>query len=725
MDTKSLSSLVAFGAAAAAAGLTIYFLTRRTQEEEEKRTSQGAVMAFSSFDEAPDENTVFIYFGSQTGTAEAFAKDIATQAEERQLEAEIIDLEDFNPKVLAKQKYAVFLVATYGEGDPTDNAVAFHKWLTNKNTEADLSPLLFAVMGLGNRQYMHFNEMAKKVERHLSRFGARNICKRGEGDDDQDIEADFNDWSSKHLWPALERAFRSPSAVASPKMGATPVSSNIPPWAKKAPLKIKFLDKNAPTPPPPAKGVTGTDTHARFYFHSKIVPVAVDRELRQVADSHAGLTTKHVEFDLSSARTPPGVPSGSSDTETDSSSPAAAGRGGASPGRREGGLTYHTADNLDVLPENETAVVEWFAERLGVSKQLDSLICFEHGFGSEDSGKRPFPTPCSVRYALTRFCDLCGLPTKSQLRDFAHFVQDDEEKEALLELLGEGGVRAFRKHVKEPELSLREFMEIFMTSAEFDLAAFLQLCPRQKPRPYTISSSSVESPTQVAVTVSRVANDLPPLKPHLQSLKDDGLLPALDASKLAEISERARTFRGVCSSFLCCRLDHSPAVQVGVKQSSFRLPEDPKVPIIMVAAGTGLAPMRAFVRELRHRRQVGGPSSCPSEVVLFFGCQHEEKDYIYKDELQAALKDGILSDLVLAFSRLQAEKVYVQHRVKEHGKRVVELCSKGGYLFVCGGTAMGRSVREALEEVSVAETGSSTLVDQMGEERRIVEELWA
>lgn len=94
------------------------------------------------------------------------------------------DLEDFSPEAMADGRLGIFLMATYGEGEPTDNAAQFYKWLKNENQEiasAFLERFSFCVFGLGNRQYEHFNKMGKSVNSLLEKIGANRIFDLGEG----------------------------------------------------------------------------------------------------------------------------------------------------------------------------------------------------------------------------------------------------------------------------------------------------------------------------------------------------------------------------------------------------------------------------------------------------------------------------------------------------------------------------------------------------------------
>merc|ERR1719428_1110208 len=116
---------------------------------------------------------------------------------------------------------------------------------------------------------------------------------------------------------------------------------------------------------------------------------------------------------------------------------------------------------------------------------------------------------------------------------------------------------------------------------------------------------------------------------------------------------------------LCQRLQVGESLVVACRPSSFKMPKSASVPIVMVGAGTGLAPFRAFVREFRAENGVR------RETMLFFGCRKREEDFIYRDELLEALTSNApaLGELITAFSRDQAEKVYVQDKIRQSKDR--------------------------------------------------------
>jgi sulfite reductase (NADPH) flavoprotein alpha-component len=139
----------------------------------------------------------------------------------------------------------------------------------------------------------------------------------------------------------------------------------------------------------------------------------------------------------------------------------------------------------------------------------------------------------------------------------------------------------------------------------------------------------------------------------------------------------------------------------------FRLPKDTDKPVIMIGPGTGIAPFRAFLEE---RRAVGGKG----KNWLFFGDQCAATDFLYREQLETMQGEGVLTRLDTAFSRDQAEKVYVQHRMQQSAKELWAWLDAGAHLYVCGDAKrMAKDVDAALHDVIHAAGGKS--VDQAAE----------
>ena len=162
-------------------------------------------------------------------------------------------------------------------------------------------------------------------------------------------------------------------------------------------------------------------------------------------------------------------------------------------------------------------------------------------------------------------------------------------------------------------------------------------------------------------------------------------------------------------------------------KAGFRLPEDTRVPIIMVGPGTGLAPFRGFLQE-RASRKAKGASLGPA--MLFFGCRHPEQDFLYAEELKAFAAEGI-ADLYTAFSRADGKKAYVQHLIAQEKDKVWRLLEGGTVVFVCGdGSRMEPDVKAALvaiyrERTNADADAGARWIEELGAKNRYVLDVWA
>lgn len=186
-----------------------------------------------------------------------------------------------------------------------------------------------------------------------------------------------------------------------------------------------------------------------------------------------------------------------------------------------------------------------------------------------------------------------------------------------------------------------------------------------QPREYSIASSHAANPGEVHLTVAAV-----------------------------RYQSHGRDRHGVASTWLADRARPGETVPVHVRTNrNFRLPEDPRTPILMIGPGTGVAPFRAFLQE-REEREIEGGS------WLFFGSPHQRTDFLYQTEFQRWLKDGVLERMDVAFSRDGPEKVYVQHRLREHGAEVWRWLEAGAHVYVCGDAeSMAPDVHRTLEAI--------------------------
>lgn len=331
---------------------------------------------------------------------------------------------------------------------------------------------------------------------------------------------------------------------------------------------------------------------------------------------------------------------------------------------------YEAGDALGVMPTNgPEAVDEW----LQVTA-LDAETAVE-------LGDRP---TVPLREAATRHLDITRV-TPELLR----FVQKQSGSAELAKLLRPGN-----KIELQQWLYGRQAMDVI---AEYPFKApwveWKELLGRLRPRLYSISSSPRTNPREVQLTVSVVRYEF-----------------------------EGRSRAGVCSSFLA---DHSKGMDIPIfvqRNDHFR-PPAAETDMIMVGPGTGIAPFRGFLHDRREAGHTG-------RNWLFFGDQRAETDYLYRDEIESMHEGGFLTELALAFSRDQRQKIYVQDRIREHGAQVWKWLQDGAHFYVCGDAGrMAKDVDAALREVVQAHgrldrDAAAAYVEQMAADKRYVRDVY-
>ncbi|MBF6333710.1 bifunctional nitrate reductase/sulfite reductase flavoprotein subunit alpha [Nocardia transvalensis] len=303
--------------------------------------------------------------------------------------------------------------------------------------------------------------------------------------------------------------------------------------------------------------------------------------------------------------------------------------------------TYEVGDALGVWPTNgDDLVSEW----LSVTG-LDGRRVVE-----VDDRELPLAQALRTRYDISKVS-----------HDLLSFVAEHNPSQRLAKLLRRDNRNELDRYLWDRQAVdvLRDF------PARADLIEWLGVLKKLQPRQYSISSSPLVSPREVQLTVGVV-----------------------------RYGDPAARRGGVCSTFLADRCRDGLVPIFLQRAPHFRPPLDPAAPMIMIGPGTGIAPFRGFLHE---RRALG----CRGRNWLFFGDQHAEHNFYYRDELEDMFRTGFLTRLDLAFSRDQRERIYVQHRMIEHGAELWGWLQEGGHLYVCGAaTRMARDVDDALLRIA-------------------------
>jgi sulfite reductase (NADPH) flavoprotein alpha-component len=317
------------------------------------------------------------------------------------------------------------------------------------------------------------------------------------------------------------------------------------------------------------------------------------------------------------------------------------------------GLKYNAGDALGVLPENCPDLVGWILEALDAS-------------GAESVAVPNGGPTTTLHDALLRHLTITQ-PANSLIQLLAECVGDPAHAAELKQMLAEDGPGIPQGH---EVLDLLKRYPSAVPAPDAFVAALKPL----RPRLYSISSSPRAHGDEVHLTVAVVR--------YVNGLN--------------------RQCKGVASTYLAERLRAGQKANVFVHAShGFAPPADANVPMIMVGPGTGVAPFRAFLQD---RAGAGARG----RNWLFFGDQRRDHDFLYRAELERYLLDGVLTRLDTAFSRDQADKIYVQHRMLERAREIWAWLQDGAHFYVCGDAKrMARDVDAALKQI-VAEQGGMT-----------------
>lgn len=342
------------------------------------------------------------------------------------------------------------------------------------------------------------------------------------------------------------------------------------------------------------------------------------------------------------------------------------------------GKTYQAGDYLVVQARNPEDSVRRVIERFGLSET--DLI-------SVKSSKKKFlPTePTFVEEFLLTSVELATPITKRQLATLAELAKEGSEERKHLEDMQEDA--AYQDLLKK-RYSVLDILEEY-SRLEVPFGTYVDMLQALTPRQYSISSSPLH----------------PDNNPGHGEFADICSL-TYDVHSSSALSGHG-TFRGVASSYLGSRRP-GDRISCFVRPTNvgFRMPPDTETPLIMVSAGTGIAPMRAFLQERAAIKQAGVKKLGPA--VLFFGCRNEHKDFIYKEQLEAWEREGIF-ELKTAFSQPdKGDKKYVNQVIEENEDKTADMFLNGGKIYLCGSAArLGKSTAESSKKVYRDRTGKS------------------
>lgn len=624
-----------------------------------------------------NKNSV-VFYGSQTGTAEDYghklSKELASKFGLKVMVADLADYDFDNFGEITEDVLVFFLMATYGEGEPTDNAIEFYEWLDN---EADtVSTLSYSVFGLGNSTYEFYNKVGKHVDERLETLGGNRLAEYGEGDDGTGtMDEDYLAWKEQVLDSLRNNFnFEERESVYQPSLELTEVESDA--------VKGKVVSYGEPSNAYLTKVETDLTRGPFDHTHPFLASVSESRELFTSDDR----SCVHVEFDISGSN-----------------------------------LRYSTGDHLAIWPSNSNENIDVFLQAFGLKDKAESVFTLK---ALDSTVSIPFHTPITYGAVIRHHLEISGALSRQFLISIAQFAPDEATKAETLRLGGDKV--SFAETIHSQHFNTADALLFLSKGKAWDTVPFefiIETIPHLQPRYYSISSSSMSEKTKIHVTAVVEAEkhgDRPVTGVVTNLLKYIEISQNKSATK-PTVTYDLQGPRGKFSNY---------KLPVHVRRSNFKLPSNPATPVILIGPGTGIAPMRAFVRERVARKKAADVTV--GKTLVFYGCRREEEDYLYREEWpEYARTLGDDFEFEVAFSRQDpAKKVYVQQKLLARSGDINKLIEDGAFIYVCGDASkMARDVQATLgkilvKERSITEERGADLIRSLKVQNRYQEDVW-
>lgn len=638
----------------------------------------------------------------QTGTAKIFAYQLSEQLSEVYPERDITVEgwhETKSPDQLLKpgQALHVFLSSVAGVGEPPDNGRAFYNWIMNTTSKddnaeeskmestPDLTGLEYAVFGLGNHagHAAYYNAIGKSLDKRLEELGASRVMEIGLGDDGDCIEDDFDNWLASFMKTLEESG--SEEAV---NEGVGEKEEELSGIDNQQKIKHSETDTtshqsnvtiNGETEAEPrvscpgvALSQDGTRTTSKKYPMLKLATRVSDTVRKSLfhlqGTPEQFYAEETVKLDVISNKIL-GIDAGESGIHEM--------KVVLRDRTLQKEMKYETGDHLVIYPKNSQCIVDAFCDLLDVDRH--AII---GGKGQPDS--YPFPKVriiaidalcfhCVVHYAylmevfslvsVSHFYLCQGLTIYETLSHCVDLGASPSPSFAR-KILGKNNVD-YKNEIAYPRRTMLDLL--LQNNRRISLEDLLFQCTPMRPRYYSIASSNTKHPNEIRLVYR----------------------PVKYVTKLGMLRE------GVCTSYLSNKgfLGTSDFAHVAAYVNSnptFRLPKDSSIPVLFIAGGCGVAPIRGLLEERISLAKAGirlGPGA------LYLGFRSKE-DEVYREMIEYSINLGALTDAYITHSFGSGKNKVVTDVVKENGKFIWNHCESGGVTYLCGGA---RSFGAAIE----------------------------
>ncbi|XP_074998531.1 methionine synthase reductase isoform X1 [Calonectris borealis] len=688
-----------------------------------------------------------LLYATQKGQAKAIAEEIWQQAGAHGLEADMHCISEMDKYNLETEKDPVVIViSTTGTGDPPDTARKLVKKIQDTTLPPDhFAHLQYGLLGLGDSEYTFFCNGGKTVDRRLQELGAQHFYNTGLADDSVGLELVVDPWIDG-LWLALEEALllqkekegMSSDAVSSSLNAAPHIGHELNSSSEVQNLKLedervrssdvltqKLVDihlvastrdtepslvhsvppvsqsaLNIPALPPEYIEVQFQDAHGENPRLSSLISEGTTFEVPvtkavQLTREDAIKTALLLELDIA-------------DTVFD----------------------YQPGDAFCVICPNNVNEVEELLHILGLSEKGEYFVCVKVKQGTKKKGAahpQHIPERSTLKFILTWCLEIRAIPKKAFLRALVECTSDAGEKRRLQELCSRQGASDYTRFIRDSNVCLLDLLQAF-PSCKPSLNLLIEHLPKLQARSYSVSSSNLYQPGKLWFVFNIVEFPACPTRRVSRKGVCTGWLAELVAPLLHPNKNTLGTKGGSSSTIKIPIFAHP--------NNTFHLPADPSVPFMMVGPGTGISP---FIGFLQHRQKLREEHTDWEfgETWLFFGCRHQDRDYLFKDELRCFLENGTLTHLKVCFSRDSssaevAPPKYVQDVIRLYAKEVARvLLKERGYFYVCGDKKhMADGVSDAVVDILSMEMEADKLeamkiLAMLREAKRYLQDVWS
>ncbi|KAG8180128.1 hypothetical protein JTE90_027082 [Oedothorax gibbosus] len=681
-----------------------------------------------SIQQGNDLKRFLLLYSSQTGQAKAIAEEIAHAAPLHGLKADLQCLSLTDKRFcIENETCAVFVVSTTGDGEPPDSAIKFYRRISRHTLKANfLEKLQYALLALGDSNYIKFCLFGRLLDRRLQALSAKPFYERGYGDDAFGIETGVDPWIL-NLWPALQRQLH---VKCEPMNG--PLTNGNCIDTEDSRFNMSTLNKEAevtsiselstflkdvdvekcrlPKLPAPTLKINFEDDHEprtnyvpnESLLNSQASSISNVKVVSCKRLTYGDDVKTTLELKLQFQDSP---------------------------------IPYKPGDSYGFICPNPADEVELLLQRLNVPHLSESVVRLS--IPDECAGKRKIPAHIppflTLRDIFLHCVEIRSVPKKILFRILAEYTSDEEEKKSLLYLSSPEGSKAYTNCVRKPSLSILDIL-LHYKSCNPPAEKLLEYLPCLRPRFYSVASSPLNESDGFTV----VFNVLKFETSEGRTTSREGVCTGWFKKLSSQFQRSVDDVSSLTNQMSALNIDcDKPIISIYKRTNPyFYLPENLDCPIIMVGPGTGVAPFIGFLQHREKLLEMHKDEKKFGTTWLFYGCRYQDKDFLYKSELQRLQSSEVLSHLVVSLSREtvlppNVTTRYVHESIKENADALTRDIEAGGRIYVCGDAKhMAQDVQQAFIQtfqmsLDLSPNDAKTYVEKLQLNHLYINDVWA